>query len=351
MPEANATTDKHFTKPRFARQQFKGALNLYIIHQFSSVSSRSSTVCPLVHWSSASRVVLECTEVISWCLALSCMTLSEEWIRDTHEYYSLWLWGSLQLPKASAPPSQPGGLQQTLTTASPALPTHRISTGLPPAQGKAPIIHAIPLYRTQPLLSTSPPYFFWRGCVHTLQHSTRELSHQVSANPARTQLCNCAWTYNSPGFFPKLHAFVYRYLRYTSIQASFTGDTWEPMVCWAHQCLLSKQPHTILARNTAPLSAPAAQLLSQSLCDGVLHIQPDSPVTSQPCTAPAQIQGHQRQLSADREAEPRAPMQTEHANHKQQPECPPGTLHSPCSTSCWACLRHSGSLHSLLRNS
>ena len=48
MSEADATRDKHFAKPKFAIQQFKSALNLYIIHQFSFVSSRSSRACPLV---------------------------------------------------------------------------------------------------------------------------------------------------------------------------------------------------------------------------------------------------------------------------------------------------------------
>lgn len=48
MPEPDATRDKHSAKLKFARQQFKGALNLYIIHQLSPASSRTSRACPLV---------------------------------------------------------------------------------------------------------------------------------------------------------------------------------------------------------------------------------------------------------------------------------------------------------------
>lgn len=48
VPEADATRDKHSAKPKFVRQQFKGALNLYTIHKLSCVRSRSSRACPRV---------------------------------------------------------------------------------------------------------------------------------------------------------------------------------------------------------------------------------------------------------------------------------------------------------------
>lgn len=59
VPEADATRDKHSAKPKFVRQQFKGALNPYTIHKLLCVRSRSSRACP--HVSSPIACIKNCS--------------------------------------------------------------------------------------------------------------------------------------------------------------------------------------------------------------------------------------------------------------------------------------------------
>lgn len=59
VPEADATRDKHSARPKFVRQQFKGALNPYTIHKLLCVRSRSSRACP--HVSSPIACIKNCS--------------------------------------------------------------------------------------------------------------------------------------------------------------------------------------------------------------------------------------------------------------------------------------------------